>query len=176
MGGERVPSGDYTVVFGRQPVADLMNNLVIPSCQAGAFYSSSTPFLGKLGKPVASPRLSVYDQGALPGLMGSKGITCEGLPTGRTDLIKDGVLTGALTSWYEAQHLLHDPAIKDKLGVEPAAAAPALVARNGFRFSGGGGRAFDTQPETAASNIVVEGAGPVPVEGMNRGGTPAPHG
>jgi PmbA protein len=169
IGGERVPSGDYTVVFGRQPVADLMNNLVIPSCQAGAFYSSSTPFLGKLGKPVASPRLSVYDQGALSGLMGSKGITCEGLPTGRTDLIKDGVLTGALTSWYEAQRLLHDPAIKEKLGVEAAVAAPALVARNGFRFSGGGGRAFDAQPETAASNIVVEGAEPVPIEELIRG-------
>ena len=26
MGGLRVPSGDYTVVFGRQPIADLMNN------------------------------------------------------------------------------------------------------------------------------------------------------
>ncbi len=169
MGGERVPSGDYTVVFGRQPIADLMNNLVVPSCQAGAFYSSSTPFLGKLGRPVASSRLSVYDHGALPGLMGSKGITCEGLPTGRTDLIKDGVLTGALTSWYEAQRLLHDPAIKDKLGVDAAAASPALVARNGFRYSSGGGRGFDMPPGTAASNIVVEGAGPVSLEELIRG-------
>jgi PmbA protein len=169
MGGERVPSGDYTVVFGRQPIADLMNNLVVPSCQAGTFYSSSTPFLGKLGRPVASSRLSVYDHGALPGLMGSKGITCEGLPTGRTDLIKDGVLTGALTSWYEAQRLLHDPAIKDKLGMDAAAAAPALVARNGFRYSSGGGRSFDMPPGTAASNIVVEGADPVSLEELIRG-------
>ena len=169
IGGERVPSGDYTVVFGRQPVADLMNNLVVPSCHAGAFYSSSTPFLGKLGKPVASARLSVYDHGAAPGLLGSKGITCEGLPTGRTALIKDGILTGTLTSWYEAQRLLHDPAIKEKLGVEAAAAAQALVARNGFRFSGSGGRAFDTQPETSASNIVVEGAEPVSIEELIRG-------
>ena len=146
IGGERLPSGDYTVVFGRQPVADLMNNLVVPSCEVGAFYSSSTPFLGKLGKPVASPRLSVYDQGALPGLMGSKGITCEGLPTGRTDLIKDGVLTGALTSWYEAQRLLHDPAIKEKLGVEAAARRAALVARNGFRFSRAAGAPSTPSP------------------------------
>src|SRR6266478_4173902 len=67
IGGERIPSGDYTVIFGRQPVADLMNNLVVPSCQAGSFYASSTPFLGKLGKLVASPRLSFYDHGAMPG-------------------------------------------------------------------------------------------------------------
>jgi PmbA protein len=167
IGGERVPSGDYTVIFGRQPVADLMNNLVVPSCQAGSFYSSSTPFLGKLGRPVASSRLSIYDDGAMPGLMGSKGITCEGLPTGRTDLIREGILAGVLTSWYDAQRLLHDPALKEKLGVDAAAAAPALVARNGFRY-GNGGRAFDTQPETAATNIVVEGSDPTSLEELIR--------
>jgi predicted Zn-dependent protease len=155
------------VIFGRQPVTDLMTNLLVPSCQAGSFYASSTPFLGKLGKRVASPRLSIYDEGALPGLMGSKGITCEGLPTGRTDLIRDGVLVGALTSWYDAQRLLHDPAIKEKLGVDAASAAPALVARNGFR-TGSGGRAFDTQPETSATNIVVEGADTVSLEELIR--------
>lgn len=167
MGGERVPSGDYTVIFGRQPVTDLMTNLLVPSCQAGSFYASSTPFLGKLGKRVASPRLSIYDEGALPGLMGSKGITCEGLPTGRTDLIRDGMLVGVLTSWYDAQRLLHDPAIKEKLGVDAAAAGPALVARNGLR-TGSGGRAFDTQPETSATNIVVEGADAVSLEELIR--------
>jgi PmbA protein len=169
MGGQRVPSGDYTVVFGRQPIADLMNNLVVPSCHAGAFYSSSTPFLGKLGRSVASTLLSVYDHGAAPGLMGSKGITCEGLPTGRTDLIRDGVLTGALTNWYEAQRLVNDPAIKEKLGVEARAAATVLVPRNGFRYTAGGGRSFDTPPGTAASNIVVEGADPVSLEELIRG-------
>ena len=28
MGGARVPSGEYTIVFGRQPVTDLINNLL----------------------------------------------------------------------------------------------------------------------------------------------------
>jgi hypothetical protein len=167
MDGQRVPSGDYTVVFGRQPVTDLVNNLIVPSCQAGAFYSSSTPFLGKLGKPVAASRLSLYDHGAAPGLAGSKGITCEGLPTGRTDLIKNGVLTGLLSHWYDSQRLLHDPAIREKLGVDAAVAAPALVPRNGFRFDGGG-RSFNTPPRTAASNVVVEGTDPVSREELIR--------
>src|SRR5207302_5945061 len=164
MGGARVPSGEYTIVFGRQPVTDLINNLVVPACMASSFYSSSTPFLGRLGRAIASPRLNVYDDGAMPGFMGSKGITCEGLPTGRTDLIRDGVLTGALTNWYDAQRLLHDPGLAEKLGVDAAAAAPALVARNGFRYTGAGGRAFDTSPETAASNVIVEGSDPVALD------------
>ncbi|PYM89845.1 MAG: hypothetical protein DME04_25090 [Candidatus Rokuibacteriota bacterium] len=168
IGGQRVPSGTYTVVFGRQPVADLLNNIVIPSCTVGAFYSSSTPFLGKLGRAVASPLLSLYDHGAMPGLMGSKGITCEGLPTGRTDLIKRGVLVGCLSNWYETQRLLRDPAIAEKLGAAAPEAQAALVPRNGFRFGAGGGRQFDSPPGVAASNVVVEGAEPVNLDELLR--------
>jgi predicted Zn-dependent protease len=165
--GERVPSGEYTVIFGRQPVADLLNNLLIPACQASAFYSSSTPFLGRLGRAVASPELTIYDHGAMPGLAGSKGITCEGLPTGRTDLIRDGVLVGVLSHWYDTQRLLHDPRLGAKLGADPASIARALVPRNGFRFDGGG-RSFEIPAATAASNVVVEGSRPVSSEALVR--------
>jgi hypothetical protein len=161
VGGERVPSGRYTVVFGHQPVADILNNLVIPACHADSFYASATPFLGRLGRRVASPLLSVYDHGARPGLVGSKGITCEGLPTGRTDLIRHGTLTGCLANWYSAQRLLRDPALADKLGGVGPAAATALAPRNGFRFGAGGGRDFDSPPGVAASNVVVEGSEPL---------------
>jgi predicted Zn-dependent protease len=161
VGGVRVPSGDYTVVFGPQPVTDLLSNLVLPACHASSFYAASTPFAGRLGQVVAARELSIVDHGALPNLMGSKGITCEGLPTGRTELIREGRLVGLLTTWYDAQRLLRDPAAREKLGVDPAAAAPALVARNGFRYTGMGGRAFDTQPGAAASNVLVEGAEPL---------------
>lgn len=168
IGGERVPSGEYTVVFGRQPVADLLNNLIVPACTAGAFYTGTTPFAGKLGRAVASPRLTIYDDGARPGLMGSKGITCEGLPTGRTDLIRDGVLVGALSNWYQTQRLLRDPDLRAKLGADGAAAEAALVPRNGFRFAETGGRQFDAPPGVSASNVVVEGADPVTLEELIR--------
>lgn len=165
IGGERVETGDYTVVFGPQPVADLCNNLLVPSCHAGSFFASSTPFLGQLGRPVAAPALSVYDHGAMPGWAGSRGITCEGLPTGRTDLIKDGVLVGLLSHWYDTERLRHDPQGRQKLGADPAASAAALVPRNGFRFDGAG-RSFETTPGTSATNVVVEGRDPIPLDGL----------
>ncbi len=117
---------------------------------------------------MASPRLSIYDDGAMPGLVGSKGITCEGLPTGRTDLIRHGRLTGCLANWYSAQRLLRDPALRDKLGATGPIAEAALTARNGFRFGAGGGRQFDSPPSVAASNIVVEGEEPVSHEELLR--------
>src|SRR2546422_6533150 len=69
--------------------------------------------------PISHDDLTIYDHGALTGHMGSKGITCEGLPTGRTDLIKDGKLVGLLSSFYETERMLRDPAAKEKLGVPP---------------------------------------------------------
>jgi PmbA protein len=90
--------------------------------------------------------------------MGSKGVTCEGLPTGRTELIRHGVLTGCLTNWYEAQRLLRDRGLADKLGATGEAVATALVPRNGFRFGAGGGRQFDAPAGVAASNVIVEGS------------------
>ena len=162
LGGTRVPSGRYTVVFGRQPVADILNDLILPACNAETFYASASPFLGRLGRRVASPALSIYDHSAMPGMMGSKGITCEGLPTGRTDLILEGVLTGCLSCWYETERLMRDPQRADKLGgADDAARAAALVPRNGFRFGAGGGRQFASRPSIAATNVVVEGAEPL---------------
>ena len=73
-------------------------------------------------------------------------------------MIRDGVLTGCLTSWYEAQRLRRDPALAEKLGATGTDADRALVPRNGFRFGGAGGRQFDSVPGIAASNVIVEGA------------------
>src|SRR5207247_9453594 len=108
-GAGRVPPARDTVVSGRRPVADILNALIIPACNADTFYASASPFVGRLGRRVASPALSIYDHGAMPGMMGSKGITCEGLPTGRTDLIRDGGLTGCLSFSYGTPRPLRAP-------------------------------------------------------------------
>ena len=89
-------------------MTDLLNNLVLPSLNVGTFYAGGSAFNAKFGRQIAAETLSIYDHGSARGLLGSKGITCEGLPTGRTDLVRDGVLVGCLSSWYETQRLLHD--------------------------------------------------------------------
>jgi len=156
MGGVRVPEGEYPVIFGPHAVAELLTHLVIPSLRADVFYARASAFQGKLGKVVASDRLLLYDHGALAGFAGSKGVTDEGLPTGRTDLIRHGELVGLLTDHYNAQRLLRDPHAREKLGVDPQGWAHALVPRNGFRFARGGGRQFDRPPGIFGTNVVVD--------------------
>jgi PmbA protein len=154
--GIRVPSGDYPVILGPQPMAELLNNLIIRSCTTSAFYSLESCFLGKFGSQIASDMLTMIDRGNAPGLAGSKGITCEGLPTGETVLIKEGVLSGLLSDWYEYRRILNDPKAKEKLGVAPSDARHAMIPRNGFRFARGGGRSFGMLPTASATNIVFE--------------------
>jgi PmbA protein len=161
IGGERVQSGRYRVVFGRQPVADLLNNLVLPCLSLGSFYAETSAFQGMLGKRVASPLLTVFDHGALRGATASKGITCERLPTGKTRLIQRGRLVGLLVNFYEQQRILNDPQGAAKLGRDPRVVPKALVPRNGFRFGEGGGRRFETAPGISPTNVIVESSQPI---------------
>ena len=90
IGGERISSGTYNVVFGRQPVTDLFTNIVIPALSLSSVNSSDTPFLGKLGKKIASELLTVYDDGTIKGAVGSKKFLVRGfLRAGRTLFIMD---------------------------------------------------------------------------------------
>ena len=157
IGGQRVPDGQYRVVFGRQAVTDLFHHLILPGLSLDLFYAGASPFQSKLTRQVASELLTVYDDGAAPGLTGSKGITCEGLPTGRTTLIANGRLQGLLANYYESQRMLRDANGQTKLGVTPTEHQDALVPRNGFRYGHGGGRHFDASPGIGATNLVIEG-------------------
>jgi len=158
--GQRVKSGKYRVVFGPQAVTDILTHIVLPSLKLGNLYASSSSFLGKLTQQIADAGLSLYDNGALPGHMGSKRITCEGLPTGRTDLIKDGVMVGTLTDHYNFRRIFADKHAEEKLGVAPQQIEAAFVPRNGFRFQSGGGRGFGMTPGTACTNIFLESSDP----------------
>ena len=158
MGGQRVPSGNHRVILGPQALAEILEWVLLPGLQLDMFHAEASPFMGRLGQQIASEQLNIYDDGAAPGLAGSKAITDEGLPTGRTDLIKAGALTGLMSDYYGFQRILHDPKGKTKLGVEPSKSVDAIIPRNGFRPANGGGRDFNSPPSTTPSNLVVGGS------------------
>lgn len=142
IGGERIPSGTYNVIFGRQPVTDLFSNIIIPALSLSSVNTSDTPFLRKLGKKVASELLSVYDDGTIRGAIGSRKITCEGIPTGKTDLIYNGHLAGFLANNYLSRKL------EDRFA--------SFIPRNGFRYQKSG-RNHSVPPGIYPTNIVIEG-------------------
>ncbi|GAN33548.1 MAG: TldD/PmbA family protein [Candidatus Brocadia sp. AMX2] len=151
IGGERIAAGTYNVVFGRQPVTDLFTNLVIPALSLSSINTSDTPFLGKLGQKIASELLTVYDDGTIKGAIGSKKISCEGIPTGRTDLIHNGFLVGFLANNYLSKKLANK--------------IVSFTPRNGFRFEKGG-RNYTMQPQICPTNIVIGGKEEVPSQSL----------
>lgn len=146
ISGQKIRSGKYNVVLGPQPVCVIVSNLIASALSLGSFCMNTSPFCGQFGEIVLSKDLSIYDHGALPGAMASKRITCEGLPTGKVMLVDGGRLVGLLANTYWVNHP------QNKFGV--------AVARNGFRF-GGGGRHHRVMPGVDATNLVVEGVNPM---------------
>ena len=157
MNGRRAPTGSYRVILGPQALAEILEWILLPGLHLEMFYAGASPFLGKFGQQVASDQFSLCDDGAAPDLAASKAITDEGLPTGRTDLIKNGTLSGLLSNYYEYQRMLHDPKGRDKLGVDPSTVSQAITLRNGFRTGNGGGLDFSTPPSTTATNLIIQG-------------------
>ncbi|MGH7800232.1 MAG: TldD/PmbA family protein [Thermodesulfobacteriota bacterium] len=141
IGGKRIGSGKYNVVFGRQAVATLFSEMIVSALSLSSIDSGNSPFVGKLGESVASDMVNIYDDGARAGEIGSKKITCEGLTTGRTDLIEKGTLIGFLSNNYYAKK--YESKVRK------------FIPRNGFRF--GGGRDFRHPASIFATNIVIDG-------------------
>ena len=157
MGGRRAPTGNYRVILGPQPVAELLEWILLPGLYLESFLAEASPFMGRFGQQIASPNLQLYDDGALPGHAGSRAITDEGLPTGRTNLIRDGQLAGLLADHYSYRRIMDGGQGREKLGVDPATVEQGLLPRNGFRAGNGGGRDFSVGVSTVPTNLVIEG-------------------
>jgi TldD protein len=66
-------------------------------------------FAGKFGQTIASPKVTLVDDGSFPGMYGSESIDDEGLPTRKNVLIEKGVLKGCLCGRKGARLLSREP-------------------------------------------------------------------
>jgi len=105
QGGITLASGDYQVVFGPRAVAALLQDLLLPALSLDTVAVNASPFTTRRGQAIASPLLTMTDDGRLSGMLGSRTITGDGLPTGTTPLIEHGCLVGFLADAYHAQSL-----------------------------------------------------------------------
>ena len=157
VGGIRAKGGKTNVVFGPQAVTEIFGNLLLAHVNLGMADFGATIFQGKYGQKVASPFLTLYDDATLPGAAGTKRITCEGCPTGKTLLIDKGVLVGYLSNSRITNKVLQRrEESKEKLGVDPHDIRHAISPRNGFRFARGGGRVAGAAVGIHATNLVID--------------------
>jgi PmbA protein len=156
--GVRPAAGKFRVVLGPQPIAEILNYMVMGSLTTGAFHAASSAYHARLGAPVMDSRLSLADDPAFGAGAIRRRITCEGLPTRRVELIRDGKLIGLLSNFYDTHRILTDEHRAEKLG----ASAPAKLdfpPLSGYRLGEGGGRRFDASPGSAGTNVVMRARG-----------------
>ncbi|MBX3026715.1 TldD/PmbA family protein [bacterium] len=104
LGARQVATCECPVVFDPDMAGSLLRHLA-GAVSGGAIYRGLSFLAGKLGQTIAPASLSVYDDGLLADGLGSKPFDGEGLPTRRTPVIEDGVLTSYLCDTYAARKL-----------------------------------------------------------------------
>jgi PmbA protein len=104
LGARKVATQSVPVVFDPDMAASLVRSLC-GAVSGSAIYRGASFLVGRLGQQVAAAGLTVVDDGRMPGALGSRPFDGEGVPTRRTVVIDNGVLTSYLLDTYTARKL-----------------------------------------------------------------------
>jgi len=97
------PAGNMPVVLGNGWPGVLLHEAVGHGLEGDFNRKGTSPYAGRVGQRVASPGVTIVDDGTLDGRRGSLNIDDEGTPTQCTTLIEDGVLTGYMHDTLNAR-------------------------------------------------------------------------
>jgi PmbA protein len=143
LGARKVPTAQVPVVFDPETAADLLGH-VFSALSGYAVFRNATFLKDRLGETVASPLLTVVDDGRRPRGLGSRPFDGEGLPTRRNVPIERGVLRHYLCDSYAARKIGARATGCARRGV---AGGPSVGASNLFLEPG------DTSPEEILGGV-----------------------
>ncbi|HVE62213.1 MAG TPA: TldD/PmbA family protein [Mycobacteriales bacterium] len=107
-GPRDVEVGDWAVILEPAATSTLVQFLGWTAFGAKVVAEGRSPLSGRIGEQVCDPRVTIVDDATSPLLPGTP-FDSEGVPTRRTELIRDGVAVG----------VVHDLASARTAGVEP---------------------------------------------------------
>jgi PmbA protein len=141
LGARRVKTQEAPVIFDPDMAASLLRHLAA-AVTGSALYRKTSFLLDKLGEKIAAAGVWIDDDARIPSALGSKPFDGEGLPTRRSPIVEDGVLTSYLLDAYSARKL-------------------------GMRSTGSAARSFADAPAASPTNFFLK-AGPTPPEEIIR--------
>src|SRR6185437_8034357 len=103
LGAVPAPAGEMPVVLGPGWPGILLHEAVGHGLEADFNRKGTSAFTGLIGRPVASSKVTVVDNGTMEGRRGSLNVDDEGSPTQETVLIEKGVLKGYLSDKLSAR-------------------------------------------------------------------------
>jgi PmbA protein len=116
LGARKVATCEVPVVFDPETAAELLSHL-FRAVSGYSVFRNATFLKDRVGETVASPLLTVIDEGRRPRGLGSRPFDGEGLPTRRNVPLERGVLRHYLCDSYSARRIGARPTGSARRGV-----------------------------------------------------------
>jgi len=104
LGARKVGTQRCPVVFDPEMAESLLGHLSA-AVSGYSLYKGASFLLGQLGKRIASDQVWVEDDGRMPEGLGSRPFDGEGLPTRKTTIVENGILSSYLLDTYSGRKL-----------------------------------------------------------------------
>ena len=104
LGGRKVGTGEFSVLFEAPLAAGLIGSLV-HAASGGALYRKSSFLLDQLGKRVLPEFVNISERPHIPRGLGSSAFDSDGVATRDREVVTAGVLQGYFLSAYTARKL-----------------------------------------------------------------------
>jgi len=104
LGARKVKTQHVPVIFDPLVATSILEH-IFEGVNGDSVYRGASFLAGKLGQSIASPKVTVIDDGTMKGGFGTSPFDGEGVPTRRTMVIDKGVLTSYLLNTYSAKKL-----------------------------------------------------------------------
>jgi len=104
LGARKIKTTRAPVVFDPEIAAGLIRSMA-SAASGPSLYRGASFLVGKLASQVASPNVTILDDGTIAGGLGSKPFDGEGLATTRKAIVEKGVLSSYLLDCYSARKL-----------------------------------------------------------------------
>jgi PmbA protein len=143
LGARKVPTCEVPIVFDPETAAELLGTL-FRGLSGYSVFRNATFLKDRVGQQVASPLLTLVDDGRRPRGLGSRPFDGEGLPTRRNVPLENGVVRHFLCDSYSAR----------KIGARPTGSARRGV--GGGPSVGAGNLSFEpgtTPPEQIVGEV-----------------------
>jgi PmbA protein len=104
LNARKVATREAPVVFESSAAEELLGDFFV-AVDGYSIFRRASFLVGSLGETIATPGLTVIDDGRLRGAVGSRPFDGEGLATRRTVVVENGVLKNYLLNTYTARKL-----------------------------------------------------------------------
>lgn len=130
LGAKPIPTGSRTLVIEPEAAASLIDTIADLFC-APEIHKGRSMMKGMLGETVASSCITLTDDGRVPWKAGSGSWDSEGVPTGKTVLIENGIAKSYL---YNLQYAWKD----------------------GVKSTGNACRGMSSLPDVGTTNVILQ--------------------